>query len=800
MAFLASTFTFETRGRGVFSGIIAWINQVWGRAARIFPPPHVNVVEGRPSADSYTNRLYMVGGFTRNVLIDEDFRCLSQGILPPDIVPSVAVGAGSVIQLAYLRYYDEITGERSPLSRSKSYTGDENRAWTNLPTDVPGELTVVEGTATVAGGLVTGIASNYHDLRPGDRIASAADLTRWAQVRAILSATSMSIDDTTMAVGAGGSLVCKPVSRVSHVEGWISANGTLPRFDFRVRIGTTAYSESIPALALGEADVDTFEAMPHGSMNAVYNDRQLIAGVQGRLDTLFVSAIGFPERYEGLSYRTDAGEEIVGLLKDGTVTIAVTRYPSAYRFQGYTEDDLELQVFAPGMGGIGHHGNMIAANGIAFIPGREQIQTFNGAFHGAMPTRQPEWAKAYRENPVAFEMGVGAVDPEGQTYRFMPFPLRLTGYGLDGPDENPIIGSPVYFGGNYTVGPDTVQVIVEIDPTGVSDVETIHPIGNSVDPLYNISNPSPTMVVASDGRIYGSGIRARLTDNFVRQVVTAIRFFVWDVVEIDLTGYTNTPNNRLGGVVESPFTGSPDVFAIQIGATAPATTVVYSSIGGIVKIEDTVTIAPANSIADGTIFRFNGSVYTINTLFDGVSGFTSDVMRKCASLGGAWSNVTMPAPPIAHYGFGCFESFGSYIGPDAVVEYDGAMYLFGRYVPAGSSAILKLDSADVVTVAHTPSVNGLLGGVVLNGILYFAGDRGTVGSFDGSTWNDVVFSFQGSPVGPFLATDGIDLWAMLFTASVKIWKTVDGDVTNWKLIHTVNTPGLQLDQLFVPRR
>lgn len=790
MAFFASTFTFETKGRGVFSGIIAWINQVWDRADRIFTPPHVNVVEGRPSADSYTNRLYVVGGFTRNILIDEDFRCLTQGILPPDIVPSVAVGAGAVIQLAYLRYYDEITGERSPLSRSKSYTGDENRAWTNLPTDVPGELTVVEGTTTVAGGIVTGVASNYHDLRPGDRIASAADLTRWAQIRQIISATLMTIDDTTMAVGAGGTLVCKPVSRVSHVEGWISANGTLPRFDFRVRIGTTAYSESIPALALGEADVDTFEAMPHGSMNVVYNDRHLVAGVQGRLDTLFLSAIGFPERYEGLSFRTDAGEEIVGLLKDGTVVIALTRYPSAYRLQGYTEDDLDFQVFAPGMGGLGHHGNQIAANGIAFIPGREQIQTFNGAFHGAMPTRQPEWARAYRENQIAFEMGIGAVDPEGQTYRFAPFPLRLSAdsFGLEGPDENPEIARIVYFAGT---DPDTF--IMEIDFAAGGDgaaAETLHRIGavGGADPSYNVSSYGITARVLDDNLIYFAGVRFRVADNFDRQVALQVSFGSWRVREIDFTAFANTPNAALSSIVADPILGAPNLFVLRsMGSGTPATTIVYSVIGGIVTVEDTVSSAPANSSVFGVVFKFNGSVYTLNMLTDGVTSFNTNKLRKRASLA-SWGNVTMPAAPVLHSGFSCLPG----------IEYLGNCYLFGSYNPGGSPTVLRIDPSDVVSAVYVGvgSFTGFTDVDIHSGILYFITDAGHIGSFDGSTWIEDVFAGFGNVGGCTIRSDGVNLWATMIgfpSGFCQIWKSNGADVTSWKRVHTTSTPGLILN-------
>lgn len=407
--------------RGNFSGQIYRAlfpeDDTTGSSKRIFLPPACSTVGRRPSGANYGNRQYLVGGHSANILIDEDFRCNRQGMAAPNVVPSVSVGAGTTLQICYTRFYDEVTGERSPLSDGKTVTGDTTRVWTALPTEVPNERLIVEGTVTFAGATLTGVKTNFGELRPGDRIALATALTRWAQVRSIASQTSMIIDDAGI-VGAGVSIVAKPYSRASHVEQWISVSGALPRLATRVRIGTTSITESVATLALGLAETESFEAMPRGELSLFYGDRQFIAGVDGHRDHVYLSAVGFPERWLGLAFVTAYNEPIVGMFRYRDYVVLLCP-DSSYKLQGYTEDDYVRTVLEPDIGGLGHHGNRVA-EGRAFVPGRKGVQIFNGAFHPALETRRTEWSKAYRSAKVAFEGGYAVVNPNDETYQFSP--------------------------------------------------------------------------------------------------------------------------------------------------------------------------------------------------------------------------------------------------------------------------------------------------------------------------------------------------------------------------------------------
>ena len=408
--------------RGIFSGGLYRCERDDGFTTvtkRIYPPPACATIERYPSGDNYGNKQYLVGGHTANLVIDSQFRCSRQGMKPPNVLPVATVGAGAEVQLLYTRFYDEHTDERSPLSDPLPLTGNVTRAWTSLPTEVPNEQIIVEGTATFAAGTVTGVKTSFGNLRPGDRIAVATALTRWAQIRSITSDTVMTIDDTGMA-GAGVALACKPVSRATHVELWVAVNGDLPRFtNVRLRIGTLAYTESTATLALGEAEVVSFDAMPLGEFNLFYNDRQLIAGVEGHRDTVYLSAIGFPERNEGLAFVTAYNEPIVGMFRFRDYVVLLCP-DSSYRLQGYTEEDYARTVLEPHIGGLGHHGNRVG-EGAAFVPSRKGIQIFNGAFHQGIPTRREEWQSLYVDNKRAYESGLGSINANDETYNFMPY-------------------------------------------------------------------------------------------------------------------------------------------------------------------------------------------------------------------------------------------------------------------------------------------------------------------------------------------------------------------------------------------
>lgn len=383
--------------------------------ARSIPfPLAVRCLHGRiPTGGNMGRRQYLVGGHTANLMVDEHDRGLRQSIPQPAEAPTVVPVGGGTLQIAYWRFYDELTDERGPLSSGTSFTGGTTRTWSNIPTVVPGDSIIADGTVTFAAGAVTGSQTKFTNLRPGDRIAVSTALTRWARIRSISSDSNMVIDDTGMA-GAGVAIVVKAVPRVSHVELWLSVNGALPRLALRVRLGTTTVTESVATLALGEAEVTPFTSMPYGSISVLYNKRQVIAGVAGREDTAFLSIIGSPERRSGLAFKTEYGEPIVGMLVYRKIIIVICP-DSSYVLQGVADEDYVMTGLDPDVGG---YGPAVIARGVAYVPGRKGIHAFNGAFHPVIPKRITEWTAFHVGGKTAMEMGFMAVNPNDGTVHF----------------------------------------------------------------------------------------------------------------------------------------------------------------------------------------------------------------------------------------------------------------------------------------------------------------------------------------------------------------------------------------------
>lgn len=109
-------------------------------------PSGVRGIRRRPSWATYnqggSSRTYGVGGFTSNILVDEHFRCLKQGIPAPVVVPSVAAAAGpgrTGDAIFYWRFVDTLGGRIGPLSAPSTTVAMANQSSlaTSLPTTCP---------------------------------------------------------------------------------------------------------------------------------------------------------------------------------------------------------------------------------------------------------------------------------------------------------------------------------------------------------------------------------------------------------------------------------------------------------------------------------------------------------------------------------------------------------------------------------------------------------------------------------------------------------------------------------------
>lgn len=126
-------------------------------------PSGTSGVNLRPSWANYNllsrSRKYGSGAWTSNILVDENGRCLRQGIPAPTIVPSVASAAGPGVTTAsvcYLRFVDTIAERAGPLSAASTTVNlaNQSRAWTSLPTTCPDpSVNAIEGVVANDGAL-----------------------------------------------------------------------------------------------------------------------------------------------------------------------------------------------------------------------------------------------------------------------------------------------------------------------------------------------------------------------------------------------------------------------------------------------------------------------------------------------------------------------------------------------------------------------------------------------------------------------------------------------------------------------
>lgn len=109
-------------------------------------PAGTGGVNRRPCWATYNllkrSRKYGSGAWSANILIDENGRCLRQGMPAPTIVPTVVSAGGPGVtaeSVCYLQFWDEIGGRQGPLSAGSVNVSLSNqiRSWSALPTTCP---------------------------------------------------------------------------------------------------------------------------------------------------------------------------------------------------------------------------------------------------------------------------------------------------------------------------------------------------------------------------------------------------------------------------------------------------------------------------------------------------------------------------------------------------------------------------------------------------------------------------------------------------------------------------------------
>lgn len=364
---------------------------------RSWLPYGITAIDNPTSIASYEGRSYMVGGYSANIVIDENFMCWRQGLLPPPEEPVVTGGSGSAANL-YFSWYDEVTGERSSLSGAASGYASGTRTWASLPQRPPDDIFIPEGTVTwnEDGGVTPCFSTDdprtrTFYLRAGDTVVIDGG---YYKIKDIINERCFTTDRTPTygTDTAGLSFAALPYTRATHLECWVEESGDYPRLAARVPIGGTQLVESTTLATRGEAFLSTFERFPWCRVNTIYHDRQLMAGNPDAPDTVYVSDLFYPERWGGLSFKTRNGEKIVSLISTRDYCLVMTDR-SSYLFQGYTDQDFTLTVADQNVGAVTHVGNTVV-HGNPVVWTQEGPFMFNGSWQPMSPENKHYFASA----------------------------------------------------------------------------------------------------------------------------------------------------------------------------------------------------------------------------------------------------------------------------------------------------------------------------------------------------------------------------------------------------------------------
>ena len=326
-------------------------------------PAGVNTVNQKPSFATYNgdgiSRLYMVGAHTDNMVLTENMAMLRQGILPPD--NPIVTGTGSGVSVG------------------------------------------------VAASTGTGITANaIYYLTFWDNVHQRrSPLSGGSPIQALVNKDVLGTNLPTTCADAS----------VTHIEVWRSDDSATPRAVCRRTLGATGFHDTVPTLELGEAFDTDFLKFPRCRFNAIWHDRQAMAGDDRYPDRLYFSVLNQPERWSSFYLRTRKGEKIVALcvVRDSLVVFAAR---SCYVVTGYTEDDIQMNILEPDIGCISHHG-IALIHGWAIIPTHLGFYFCTGSsMHWISQDFHHTWLNEYAANREAYESGWGANDLNEHVYKF----------------------------------------------------------------------------------------------------------------------------------------------------------------------------------------------------------------------------------------------------------------------------------------------------------------------------------------------------------------------------------------------
>jgi hypothetical protein len=365
----------------------------------LLPPTGICPIKQRPSFAQITfdskSRLLICGGFSDNLMVDEELRSVRQGITAPDVQPAITPSGTGITGscIGYYSFWDDIAKRRSPLSVGSDVDNlsNQGRQWTNIPTVPPDEL-FVEGARTHvnAATTITITSGDIDEIWVGDRVALDSAPTTFATVIAVDYAADTFTVNAALGNGSADQaiLVHRHVC-ITHVELWVSMNGETPRKSGMVDLGVASLTENTATLALGEAAPDEYTRFPPCRFNFVWQQRQWMCGDPVYPNRIYYSPINIPDQMEGW-LETLYGDAAIALFGNRDM-LFVGSSERVYHVDAFTAGDFALRVAEPGLGVLNHFAN-VAVRGNIIVPSRRGIYVCTGGtFVFVASDYQNEW-------------------------------------------------------------------------------------------------------------------------------------------------------------------------------------------------------------------------------------------------------------------------------------------------------------------------------------------------------------------------------------------------------------------------
>lgn len=230
--------------------------------------------------------------------------------------------------------------------------------------------------------------------------------------------------------------------RVTHVYGYVSMDGAIPRLAWKreIRAGVTTVTENVLTALLGielptitnpdgEVDIDT-EARgvaPYCKIVVPFHDAMFYMGFPDKPWLIAPSRLFEPESVNiaddsDTALVTRGREAVIGAYvhEASERLIVFCDPPKIYAITGYGPDDREIVPINGFYRLLSHHGiRKVGPAGDLYFPSQEGVALFNGGFRSIFEDREQEWKDLLQSNPAAFAKAwaVFANDSQASGYK-----------------------------------------------------------------------------------------------------------------------------------------------------------------------------------------------------------------------------------------------------------------------------------------------------------------------------------------------------------------------------------------------